>query len=359
MGVYAVGNVAACGSSSDRRDIAPVDGAVDASPDSGPPPCSYTEHADTTNDPDAASGPLAEATALTVGGAPQTLCGKIDTGHFNPDTNSVDVDAYRVTVDAAADLIVRFEVAAGAPPLEVSVFVFDTADAPALLFGAFNNPDVRDHGAFLISLPPGTFDVVVRAGHDGDLAAPVDYQVQLAPDPPSRCPAVTAAAAYSEAHDGDGDRGNDVLSVDFARDPAYQLTATTSDAAEPTGLTIEGSTAIRITGSSADVSPEDDYIDRDTYLVRTGAATRELTLRLDWTDEHDDLDIIVLPAAPSPLRDIAKVLHVTGRENYNVVAVNPATDYWIWVGGRGGSTALPATYDLSICGTSTFAGGAR
>jgi len=35
-----------------------------------------------------------------------------------------------------------------------------------------------------------------------------------------------------------------------------------------------------------------------------------------------------------------------------VIAVKPNSAYWIWIGSHDGSTALPAAYDLSICGAS-------
>jgi hypothetical protein len=321
----------------------------DAPPDTLPSGCSYAEKADASNDPagDTASHPMAELTRLEVGTEPRTLCGKIDTGHFNSDSSTIDADAYRVTTNSG-DLIVRFAHAAPAG-IEFSVFVFDTAQNPTLLFGGSSNAIIGDHGVFVGSLPAGTYDVVVSAHGAADLAAPFDYRVQLAPDPATRCAAITAPAAYTEAADAAG-TGNDVISVDFDLDLPFQLTAAT-DAAEPTGLTIDTTSAIRITGTSANEDAEDDYMDRDTYLVQTGTTTGELTLRLRWADEQTNLDYIVFPADKTD--EVGDSLRLDGHEEYNIVAVKPSSAYWIWIGSHDGSTGLPATYDLSICGSAS------
>lgn len=356
MKLCAISGIAACGGGGGARpiDAAPAaDGpAVDTpAPDAGPPPCGYTERADASNDPtDATGAPAAELTELTVGTVPRTLCGTINTGHFNVDTSTVDADAFRVT--AATDLVVRFSAAPGvAAAMDFSVRVFTTDDNPVLLHEERNNEVIRDHGAFPIVLPPGTYDVVVSARNAADLAASFDYAVQLAPDGPARCPAVTAPATYTEAADGAG-ADNDVVAVDFDFDPNFQLTASTTDAPEPTGLTIDSTTPIRITGSSADEDAEDDYRDRDTYLIRTSATTTELTLRLDWAAATAGFDYRVFPAGQTDSIGASFGFIGAGTEDYSVVAVNPDSAYWIWIASRDASTDLPAAYDLTICGAS-------
>lgn len=353
MTLCAVCAVAACGGGGNHlTDAAPAPDApvsdTAAMPDAGPPPCGYTEQADTTNEA------TVELTELTVGATPQILCGTINAGHFDMDSTTVDVDRYRVTSDGT-NLIVRFAGAPGAADAAVmpdfSVSVFTTDDNPLLLSGARNSAIVPDHGAFLLALPAGMYDLAVRVQSATELAAGFDYRVQIAPDGPTRCPAVTAPASYTEAADGTG-ADNDVVAVAFGVDgvPPYQLTASTADAPEPTGLTIDGTTPVRITGSSADENADDDYMDRDTYLVHTAATTGELTLRLLGGSEQAPLDYLVFPAGqtdplgdsfPSPIND-----------KYNVVAVKPDSAYWIWVGRHDGSTGLPAAYDLTLCGAS-------
>jgi hypothetical protein len=327
---------------------AAVDAPPDAPPDASlglisPPPCGYTEKADGTNQA------TAEPTALTVGTTDHSLCGTINTGHFDGATNTVDTDTYRVTSDGGQSLVVRLFGAPGSELAgEFSVLIFDTAANPTLVAGGANHPAIADHGTFAARLPAGTYDVVVAVHNPTALAAAFAYKVELAPDAPTRCPAVTTAASYTEAADGTG-AGNDVVAVAFGSAPPYKLTASTTDAAEPTGLTIGGVTPLRITGSSANVDAADDYMDRDTFLIQTGPNTNELTLRLDWAAAANDLDFVVFPA--DHVEATGDGLLSEPREEYSVIPVKPSSSYWIWVGSHDGSTALPATYDLSICGT--------
>lgn len=317
----------------------------DAPPDAAPFPCGYTERVDRDNEA------AAEPTGLALGAAPVVICGTIHAGQFDAASSTIDADGYRVTVPSAASLIVRFAVTAGAAAAsKLSVYVFTTDDNPALLFGASTAAAVDDHGAFLIALPAGRYDVVARAEGAGPLAAGFDYKLQIAPDGAARCPAVTAAPGYREAADGAG-AGNDVVEVDFDVDPAFQLTASAADAPEPTGLTIEGATAVRIAGSSANQDASDDFLDRDTYLVRTGPGTGELTLRLGWASADASLDYYVFPAdGTDQVGSSVRFEGNTATERYNVVPVKPGTAYWIWIAAHDGSQGLPIAYDLSICG---------
>jgi hypothetical protein len=361
IGLCTSGGLVACGggSGSQPKDAMPssdaelpIDAAPDAAPDampdaalglSSPPPCGYTEQFDVTN------LTTSEETGLTVGAVDQSLCGIINTGHFDSDSNTVDTDSFRVTSDGTVGLVVRLFGAPGAALAgDFVVTIFDTAETPTLLAGVTVNLAVADHAAFPIALPAGTYDIVIAAHNPTDLAASFNYKVQLAPDAPTRCAAVTAAADYTEARDGTG-TGNDVIAVAFGGDPAFQLTASPDDAAEPTGLTIGAVHPIRITGSSANEDAADDYMDRDTYLVQTGPDTNELTLRLDWADAANDLDFVVFVAGQTA--ETGDGLLSVPMEEYNIIPVKPATSYWVWIGSHDGSTALPATYDLSICGT--------
>lgn len=333
-----VADPAAIDAAIDAAPDAPPDAAPDA-PDAPPPACDYLEAADGSN------AATSEATSLTIGGAPHTLCGTINPGHFDAASKTVDTDRYRVTSDGTVPLIIRYFGAPGAA--ELSVLVFDTTITPTLLFGTRSNPTVDDHGAFVAVLPAGSYDVVVVAHAAADLAAPIDYKLGFAPDAPGRCPAITAPASYAEATDGAG-TGNDVIAAKFAVDPRFKLTALATDAPEPTGLTIDAATPVRISGSSANVNADDDYMDRDTFLVQTGATTSELTLRLDWSETGVDLDYVVFPADQTA--SAGESLLATPGEEYNVIAVKPSTAYWIWIGSHDGSAVLPAAYDLSICG---------
>jgi hypothetical protein len=344
--VWAASSLIACGGGNARAPDAQVDAPVS---DAAVAPCDYTETADPTNDPSGDPGAAApESTGLVVSGAPRTMCGTIDTGHYRAATQTVDSDAYRFTTDHDGTVIIRFAGRPAAADLsEFSVFLFATGDSDGLLFGAASSPAVRDHGAFVIALSAGTYDVVVTARSPQDLAAGFGYELQIAPDSPARC-AVPTTAGYREAGDGGG-TDNDVIAIDFDRDPAIQLTAADSDAAEPTGLVIGPAAPARISGSSAAEDADDAYMDRDVYLIRTGAAIGELSVRLGWTEPQANLDYFVFPADQTTALGFS--LHTAGNEEYNVIAVKPDSAYWIWVGSHDGSANLPAAYDLTICGT--------
>src|SRR6185503_19089533 len=91
----------------------------------------------------------------------------------------------------------------------------------------------------------------------------------------------------------------------------------------------------RVTGTSADVtSVGDEYRDRDTYLIATGADTNELTVRVTWPGGVD-LDFLVMPVpdggtTPISLLD-GTAVSMVGTE-LRTGAVLPSTSYWLWVG---------------------------
>src|SRR5258706_4443052 len=223
-------------------------------PDAAGPACDYTELDDVGN------ATTAELASTTIGAETRNLCGSINTGHYDAASGTVDVDRFRVTVEAAgADLLVRTFASAGATS-ELSVLIFDTAPAPTLLNGGHVDATLGDHGVFRSTLIAGTYDVVVRVRAGADLTGTIDYKVRLLADAP--CAPITAPAAYVEAHDNADSRGNDVVAVDFSKPPFF---TSVSGAAEPTGLTIAPKTPLRLSGTSADVAGTDQFMDRDTY----------------------------------------------------------------------------------------------
>jgi hypothetical protein len=310
---------------------------ADASVDAGPI-CDYTELDDVGN------ATTAESANVTIGAQTRNLCGSINTGHFDAATGTVDVDRFRVTVEAAsADLLVRFF--AGAGGSELSVLIFNTAPAPTLLNGGRLDAALGDHGVFRSSLAAGTYDVVVRVRATADLAAPIDYKVRLLADAP--CAAISDPAAYTEAHDNADSRGNDVVAVDFSKAPAFA--PATGSAPEATGLTIAPKQPVRISGTSADVTGTDQFMDRDTFQFATDAATNELSVRLAWP-AGADLDYVVFQDQSTTETASSTNAGGDGTE-LATFAVKPSSTYWLWVGGRKGSAGLPAAYDVSVCGT--------
>jgi hypothetical protein len=307
-----------------------------------PLPCDYTEAGDGAN------AMTAETTNVTVGGGDRTLCGAINPGHFNTTSKTVDEDRYRVTVGSNGALLVRFFGDPGIETLSLySVLIFDTSNPPALINGGHYDSTLGDHGVFRTSLPAGSYDVVVRGQAAADLPAAINYKVRILAESP--CAAVTATANYTEANDGASNTGNDVMTVNFAADPSFAPTAATTDVPEATGITIDAMTPARVSGSSASVAAgSDQYLDRDTYQVMTGASTNELAVRLGWQGAVD-LDYIVFQDTTTTATGSSTNASTTPDE-YATFAVKPNTSYWIWVGAAKGSTGQPAAYDVSMCG---------
>jgi len=305
--------------------------------DAAPKQCDYTEKSDATNDAQS------EMTGLMIGAGTQELCGNLDNGHYDAVTKTVDLDTFRVTAAAQADLRVRFFGATGVENLtEFSVLVFSTDTAPVLLNGAYFDATLGDHGVFRASLPPGTYDIVVRARAGADIAAPIGYKVRFLPD--LECPQI-AKPSYTEQHDGASNTGNDQLAIDFSKNPVASMIAGT---AESTGLKIDPFTQDRISGTAAMVSGPDGYMDRDTYVFTTGALTNELSVRLDWPGGAD-LDYVVFAAMATTPTGASTVASQTGPE-LAIFAAKPGTQYWLWVGAAKSSTTLPVTYDAAVCG---------
>ncbi|HEY4238539.1 MAG TPA: hypothetical protein VGM88_01945 [Kofleriaceae bacterium] len=313
-------------------------------PEEESPSCDYTETGDTGN------STTAETTGIMMVGSDgndgiRELCGAVNGGHFDTALHTIDVDKYRITTDGMADVIVRIfglegTDALGATGLEVTIF--DTQANPTLLFAGTHDASIADHATFLAHLPAGEYDVVVTAKGSGDIegTGTIPYKIRFTPDDPTRCPAITDPADYTEADDAN----NGVVSVAFGTDPQFQATAGT---AEDTGLTFDHDKK-RISGSSAAGTPVDDYIDRDTYALTTGDKTDELFLRLDWADAGTDLDFLVFEA--DTMTYVGGGLLPNPIEEYTPVAVKPKTAYWVWVGAHAGSTMLPEPYDLAVCG---------
>jgi hypothetical protein len=322
----------ACGSSAHHN------GAVDAGPDAGPI-CDYTEADDVGN------ATTAETSSVAVGAGTHNVCGTVNVGHYDAATSTVDVDRYRVTVETAtADLLVRSFASPGLGTADFSVLIFTAAQPPTLVNGGQLDLSRGDHGVFRTSLVAGSYDIVVRARASADLAAPVDYRIRLVPDEP--CAAITAPAAYVEAHDNADSRGNDMIAIDFSKSTPF--TPVTNSAPEPTGLAIEPQMPVRISGTSANIAGTDQFMDRDTFQVTTTATTNELSVLLAWPP-GPDLDLVVFQDQSTTETASSTTPGGDGSE-LATFAVKPSATYWLWVGGRQGSTGLPAGYDLSVCG---------
>jgi hypothetical protein len=150
-----------------------------------------------------------------------------------------------------------------------------------------------------------------------------------------------------------------MVDVRFTQDPAMNrvLTALATDLPEPTNIVTAAGTKYRLSGSSAAVQAADEYTDRDTFLIETGADTDQLSIRLNWTGTTSDHDFMVFEE--NTITDIASGTLIGNTEpEFVTFAVKPATKYWVWTGTydtlEDGTTlpTLPAPYDVSLCAES-------
>lgn len=302
-------------------------------------PCDYTEVDDVAN------GTTAEITGLSVGTGASHICGAFDQLHFSSATQSADDDRYRVSVTVATPLLIDVYVGDGLQILSgVTVRFFDTSTLPVLIAEA--KPSITDHGAFIVTLPVGDYDMVVVGDAIGELQGdPIPYRVRMSPMP--SCDAATGAANYVETNDVGG--ANDTVAVDFTKDPSF--TAMTSTSPEATSLSIDPGNSASITGALDTRARTDQYLDRDTYEITTGDDANELAVRLEWDGASSDLDYLVFEASTMLPVVASNVSSNTGPE-LQMFAVKPSTKYWLWVGGFQGSTA--ATYRATVCANRWF-----
>lgn len=319
--------------------------------DAAPDLCDFHETDDAGNDT------TPEVTALDVGTAGLHLCGQIDAR--TPDGGVVDVDQYRVHVPQTGSYVVRLK-AAGAGDLSLVQFFF-LEDGHA---GRF----VGTHGVFVAPLAVGEATLTIAAFAPSAPGAPVPYTMTIAPDDiDARCMTLSGNPSYSETYDGATSADNDVVTIMDTTTFAIGQTPDTPtvDAPEPTNLVVAPALSVKLAGD-AGVDAEatgygDDYRDRDTYLIATGAETDELSIRLDFADDTGsstddaDLDVFLLDvppdatAAPEPVT-VSNAAALAGPE-FATTAVLPSTTYWLTVGSFAGLTG-DKPYTVTICGAS-------
>lgn len=322
----------------------------DAAPPDGPtlpPGCDFLEANDQGND--LLDMGTAETTNLTFSQS-TTVCGVINPGHFDAMNETVDSDAFALTLTAPATVLVTLA-GAGAEALagvDVLVVTEGMEGLELVASGSLFN----SHAVAGATLPAGNYMLVMIAENPADAAAAINYKIRVVTDDPAtRCGKLTATANYTEANDGANNTGNDMVDVRFETTPARALTADANDAPEPTAITTAAGTKYRITGTAANVNAGDEYMDRDTFLIRTGADTNQLAIRLNWPGTTVDFDYLLFPAGAS--EEIAGSTQIANMEDeFATFAVLPDTDYWLWIAPYDGSTMLPTTYDASVCAES-------
>jgi len=296
-------------------------------------PCDFTEVADGDN------ATMAETSGIVLAGAAQSVCGAVDGGHYDTATKAIDVDRFRVATTGDGQVLVRIAADPnGALLTRLAVQVFDTAANPTLL------ADVAlagDHGAQLVNLPAGDYDLDVVGTAPGDLSGAIAYRVQLSLDPP--CAQATGTPYQESAAD------NDAIAIDLAKVPGVSMMSGTPEA---TGLVATANATLHIAGTAEGTAHPDSYADRDSFAIRTDGTANELTIRLDWTNAAADLDFYLFDA--TTLATVAAGnLGAANAQEIRTFPVTPDTAYILWVGSYAG-TATPATYDVTVCGTHFF-----
>ncbi len=292
---------------------------------------------------DLGNGAVAEATGLGYGGARIAICGSVDDGHAGGSV--VDVDRYQVTVAEGGPVVVRLTALLGGQLARLELIVRD-ADETLVTVARFR----AGHAVTALVLPSGAYTLAVEAGGT-PVAADVPYRVEVYADQPDlRCPAVTSPATHTELDEiAAGHRRNDVL--DVWQLPTLRAALTSgADTADEISRAVSANGRIAIAGLSAAVTTTgDDYRDRDTFALYTGATTNQLDLRAVWPGDGNDLDLLVFEAntVTEPMGTPTRAL--VGDELL-LTAVRPSTQYWLWIGGSRRSTALPASYVVHVCG---------
>src|SRR5689334_9686137 len=106
--------LAACGSNGSKTPDAFVqtfmDAPIDSPPDAPnfPPGCDYAEQHDALNDDYTMMG-TAEPTNLMFTATAQTLCGTVDTTHYDATNKLVDIDSYAITLAQDSTVLVTLQ----------------------------------------------------------------------------------------------------------------------------------------------------------------------------------------------------------------------------------------------------------
>ena len=301
----------------------------------------YREQRDLDN------GGEVEETGLAYVGARVALCGEVDADHAAGDL--IDLDRFRLDVEVSGPVVARLIAPLGNQVGRIDLRVRDKGTGALLSVARVR----AGHAVTAVVVPPGAYALEVEAR--GPSAVPIPYRIDVVPDnPETRCPAVTGTPSHTERDEStSGHRGNDMIEVRGAPDPVATVTASGADQPDPTGVAVSSGGRISIAGLSAAVtSPGDDYRDRDSFEIFTGARTNQLDLRLVWTGggapDLPELDLLLFEggAVDSPM---GTPVATDAPVEVAVTAVRPSTAYWLWVGNRAGAAA-PASYVVHVCG---------
>lgn len=328
--------IAGCGGDDGQ---AVVDGATapDAGSDGAPVDC-HPEADDNRN------GTAPEPTGAVFAGQRIAVCGNIDVD--SPSGDLVDRDLYQVTVAPGAPVVVRLSAPLGGAVDRLELSVRDAGGPRAIARLRAGN------AVTVLLLPQGEYTLGVEA-RDDQAVASFPYRIEMYADTPAmRCPPMTGGTIYTEVDESAaGHRANDVIEV--TQQPpilSARPTADTSDTPDATGQAVTAGNRFAIAGSSAGVtSAGDEYRDRDTFSLYTGATTNQLDVRVVWSGGIADLDVLVFEAG-KPTEPMGTPAAALIGEEVVVTAVEPQSEYWLWVGGSRRSTSLPVAYTVHVCG---------
>jgi hypothetical protein len=286
-------------------------------------------------------------------GDPVRICGRIAEREPGPG-DLVDIDMYRIEAGDAERLLIRL-VADGGLLEQVAVEVYASEDAVVdgedrYLGGA---SVLGTHGVFVADADPAGYVVVVVGINGVRPTSALDYELRIvADDPLARCPDAEQADYVEQLDSEAGNVENDVVQLK----DGYPLTGSPLDTPEPSGpeLTIAPDGVHGVDGEiGVHVLPVDEsYLDRDTYVVATGANTNQLDVRVRWTDgkKPSDLDWYLFDDRGEEPPILIRRSSSTENPELQTAAVLPSSTYWLVVGSYAGS-APTQPYQITVCGT--------
>ena len=317
-----------------------VDAGFDASFDAGPPP-DFTEPAGADTDP--FLGGAAASTGVDLSdGTSARFGGTIAAGGGN-DTWA-DSDGYGFHVASETRVQARLSFIASSRIYSVAIH---RADRHLVAYWAMSRSGQARTTP--MTLPVGDYFVHVAAAPPA-LAAPEPYMVELVAGSLPGC-ASAASPGYTEIETAAALDSNDLRTV--VLDGMPRITDSTG-ASEVTGLSVVDATPVAFEGVSGDApTGADSYLDRDSYRVHTGADVHELEVLLEHISADVNMDVMIFDAADGRL--VGTGIAISDSPEHASAVVEPDHDYDVWVGARderriGGDTALPLTYQASICG---------
>ena len=341
----------ACGGDDDGIIIADSGPTVDSAPDL----CGdYDETSDESNDAFAQFGAMgtAETSGISfAAGDTKTICGVIDDTHHDPESGVIDIDAFDFDVGAGAPIRAILRAPDAGEDVQL-LAVLQFVAAPDQVLSAGGGGLVDGYAlATSFQAVEGTWRLVVIAGSEAAPAGPIEYELEIGNTIP--CDPAEGDADYAEARDGTRSKRNDMATAMWGQGLTTAATTVETDMPEPTDLTLEADTPVKLTGTAGRRAGADSYRDRDTFEVTMGEGVNEIDFRVTWPDDAmADLDALAFVAG-MPERDITGTGAAFGGTTLDEIVttrVGSGAALWIWVGNYDdGDPMLPMDYDVTIC----------